>query len=134
EHEVALGDVRLKGRIDRIDRLADGRALVIDYKTEGLGTTRERVKLPTEDTQLAFYAALLEDDTLTAAYVNVGERGETTTVAQPLVVEARDALLEGIREDLGRIAEGARLPALGEGFACEYCAARGLCRRDFWHG
>jgi ATP-dependent helicase/nuclease subunit B len=24
------------------------------------------------------------------------------------------------------------LPALGEGMACEYCAARGLCRKDFW--
>ena len=26
----------------------------------------------------------------------------------------------------------AALPALGEGVACEYCAARGLCRRDHW--
>jgi ATP-dependent helicase/nuclease subunit B len=21
---------------------------------------------------------------------------------------------------------------LGEGAACDYCAARGLCRKDFW--
>jgi ATP-dependent helicase/nuclease subunit B len=27
---------------------------------------------------------------------------------------------------------GAGLPALGEGASCEYCAARGLCRRDDW--
>jgi ATP-dependent helicase/nuclease subunit B len=24
------------------------------------------------------------------------------------------------------------LPAIGEGSACDYCAARGLCRKDFW--
>jgi ATP-dependent helicase/nuclease subunit B len=33
---------------------------------------------------------------------------------------------------MDRIAQGAPLPALGEGMACEYCAARGLCRKDFW--
>ena len=37
-----------------------------------------------------------------------------------------------ILSDMARIAEGAPLPALGEGKACEYCAARGLCRKDFW--
>jgi ATP-dependent helicase/nuclease subunit B len=133
EKEMPLGTVRLIGRIDRVDTLSDGRRMVLDYKTEALGVSTDRVKLAHEDTQLAFYAALLADDTLRAAYVNVGERGATKTVEQPDVVEARDALVEGITEDLRRIAQGARLPALGEGRACEYCGARGLCRRDSWH-
>ncbi|RYY82077.1 MAG: Dna2/Cas4 domain-containing protein, partial [Comamonadaceae bacterium] len=105
----------------------------IDYKTEALQASKDRVKVPNEDTQLAFYAALLEDDTLAAAYVNVGERGETQKVEQAEVVAARDALVHGIVDDLARIASGAALPALGEGRACEFCAARGLCRRDAWH-
>ena len=25
------------------------------------------------------------------------------------------------------------MPALGEGAVCDYCAARGLCRKDFWN-
>lgn len=133
-HEMPLGSVRLVGRIDRIDQLPDGRRMVIDYKTESLTVTTERVKLAHEDTQLAFYAALLADDTLRAAYVNVGERGATRTVEQLDVVGARDALVEGIASDLERIAQGAPLPALGEGRACEFCAARGLCRKDSWHG
>jgi ATP-dependent helicase/nuclease subunit B len=133
EMDIALGTVRLVGRIDRIDRLPDGRRMVLDYKTEALAVSTDRVKLAHEDTQLAFYAALLADDTLRAAYVNVGERGATKTVEQPDIVQARDALIEGITEDLGRVAQGALLPALGEGRACEFCAARGLCRRDFWH-
>lgn len=134
DRSVTLGPVRLIGRIDRVDRLPDGSRMVVDYKTEGLPTTQDRVRQPMEDTQLAFYAALLEDDTLRAAYVNLGERGTVRTVEQPAVVEARDALVQGILHDLGAIHDGAALPALGEGAACEYCAARGLCRRDHWHG
>jgi ATP-dependent helicase/nuclease subunit B len=132
EHEMPLGPVKLVGRIDRIDRMPDGSLLVMDYKTEGRAKTMERVRLPGEDTQLAFYAALLEEDTLAAAYVNVGERGKTDRLDQPAVVDARDLLVEGILHDLGRIAGGAEMPALGEGLACEFCAARGLCRRDWW--
>jgi ATP-dependent helicase/nuclease subunit B len=48
------------------------------------------------------------------------------------VLVARDALVQGVQDDLRRIGEGAHLQALGEGQACEYCAARGLCRKDFW--
>jgi ATP-dependent helicase/nuclease subunit B len=132
EHEMPLGPVKLVGRIDRIDRMPDGSLLVMDYKTEGRPKTVDRVRAPGEDTQLAFYAALLEEDTLAAAYVNVGERGKTERLDQPAVVEARDLLVEGILHDLGRIAGGTEMPALGEGLACEFCAARGLCRRDWW--
>ena len=131
--EQRLGALRLIGRIDRIDTLPDGRAFVMDYKTESLKTSQDRVKDPTEDTQLAFYAALLDDDTLRAAYVNVGEKSSgTRTVEQQDVSDARDALIAGVLDDFQRIADGAALPALGEGMVCEHCAARGLCRKDFW--
>ena len=132
EHTMQLGNIKLVGRIDRIDRMPDGSLLVMDYKTEGRATTADRIKQPGEDTQLAFYAALLEEDTLAASYVNVGERGKTDRLDQPDVVEARDLLVDGILYDLGRISGGAEMPALGEGMACEFCAARGLCRRDWW--
>jgi ATP-dependent helicase/nuclease subunit B len=132
EHERGVGGLQLFGRIDRIDALRAGGRMVMDYKTESLQVTQERVKQPGEDTQLAFYAALLADAQLRAAYVNIGERGETRTVEQPEVMQARDLLLAGIAHDMERIAQGAPLPALGEGRACEFCAARGLCRKDFW--
>lgn len=133
DHEVTLETVRLFGRIDRIDRLPDGRRMVMDYKTEAHNSLKARVKLPMEDTQLAFYAALLEDEVPPrAAYVHVGERGETHWVEQLEVLAARDALVQGLQDDMRRIGEGTHLQALGEGQACEYCAARGLCRKDFW--
>ena len=131
--EVALGTLTLIGKIDRIDRLSDGSTLVIDYKTENRTTTAERLKQPQEDTQLAFYAGLLSDDTLAAAYVNIGEKEATRSYPQPDIVHLRDELLDSILTDMARIARGVPLPALGEGKACDYCAARGLCRKDFWN-
>jgi ATP-dependent helicase/nuclease subunit B len=130
--EIPLGRLKLVGKIDRIDRLADGSALVIDYKTEARTTTHQRIKESLEDTQLAFYAALLTDDTLAAAYVNVGEKDATKSFVQADIVSLRDQLLESIAADMARIAGGQPMAALGEGKACEFCAARGLCRKDFW--
>ena len=130
-----IGSVKLVGRIDRIDRIdsaLQGETMLLDYKTEPLAKSRARVKDMLEDTQIAFYAALLPNDTLRAAYVNVGERDGTVLCEQPHVVHARDALIHGILEDMEHIAQGAALPALGDGTACDYCQARGLCRKDFW--
>jgi ATP-dependent helicase/nuclease subunit B len=131
-----LGALQLVGTIDRIDAVSsigEPTPLVIDYKTENIGTTTARIKAGAEDTQLAFYAALLSHDTLRAAYVNVGERGETQIHEQEEVVLLRDLLVEGIQHDFARMAAGAPMPALGEGAVCDYCAARGLCRKDFWN-
>jgi ATP-dependent helicase/nuclease subunit B len=130
--ETPLGSLTLFGKIDRIDHLADGTALVMDYKTEAPGVTARRIKDALEDTQLAFYAALLPDDTLAAAYVNVGEKDATQTYLQSEIVDLRDMLLAGIASDMARIAAGEPMAALGEGKACDFCAARGLCRKDFW--
>lgn len=132
-HETALGNLTLVGKIDRIDRLADGQSLLIDYKTEPLTVSAERCKATLEDTQLAFYAALLTDDTLAATYLNVGEKDGTKGFAQRDVVSRRDLLLESIDHDMRRIKDGGALAAMGEGKVCDYCAARGLCRKDFWH-
>jgi len=135
---LARGDLELVGKLDRIDEAADadGRScsLVVDYKTESSQATKARLSAGTEDTQLAFYAALMPDygAPLRAAYVNVGERGETKTYEASGIGQLRDALLAGIRRDFERIAEGAVLPALGEGSVCDWCAVRGLCRKDFW--
>lgn len=130
--ETPLGALTLVGKIDRVDRQADGSALVMDYKTENRATTAQRIKDSLEDTQLAFYAALLADDTLGAAYVNVGEKDATQSFSQPEIVGLRDQLVDAIVGDMGRIAGGELMPALGEGNACDFCAARGVCRKDFW--
>ncbi len=130
--ERRLGRVSLVGRIDRIDRDAHGASLILDYKTESPEATRKRVKQPLEDTQMAFYAALHAKDDDAGAYLSFHEREGCKTIAQTHLIEARDALVQGIQDDMERIAAGAVLPALGEGSTCDFCKVRGLCRKDFW--
>jgi ATP-dependent helicase/nuclease subunit B len=141
ERTAAAGRWRLLGKLDRIDAQPspEGRlAVVIDYKTESRERTLERVKDPLEDTQLAFYAALLPEENLRAAYLSITDKRGSGRNAAALLIEqsdvllAREALLEGLERDLDRVAAGHTMPALGEGRACEFCAARGLCRRDDW--
>ena len=127
--------VQLTGTIDRIDRLpAPGAAMLLDYKTEDPRKTAQRIRSDGEDTQLPFYAALLAPDAVRVAYLNIGEKGHTTLHEQPDAAHLGQQLLHGMAHDLARMAQGAPLPALGQGARCDFCAARGLCRRDFWEG
>ena len=136
------GPWQLYGKLDRIDVQDSPEGpipFVIDYKTESRVKTTERVKEPLEDTQLAFYAALLPDENLRAAYLSITDkRGDaardtpTLLIEQPEVLMAREQLREGLAHDMARVAAGQPMPALGEGRVCDFCAARGLCRKDFW--
>lgn len=137
----SIGPWRLIGQLDRIDRQASPEGpipLVIDYKTEPRATTLERVKNPLEDTQIAFYAALLGAETVRGAYLSITDARETDGTNTPTrwveqedIALARDQLVEGLQHDLSRVAASHALPALGEGRVCDFCAARGLCRKDF---
>jgi ATP-dependent helicase/nuclease subunit B len=133
-----LDGIELFGRIDRIDDVrAAGKAAMqlIDYKTGGLQGLKDKVREPLEDTQLAFYAALMRARTelpLTASYLAVDGTKRIDEVPHPDVEDSASALVEGLADDLKRLRAGAGLPALGEGATCDYCAARGVCRRDHW--
>ncbi|MEN9539367.1 MAG: hypothetical protein RLZZ126_1602 [Pseudomonadota bacterium] len=129
---LAEGVVTLVGKLDRVDVQADATVLLIDYKTEASSKTAKRIKAGSEDTQLPFYAALFAGQDVSAAYLTLGERDGAGFWVQPDILGMRDALLEGVASDLNRVAAGVPLPALGEGAACGYCAARGLCRKEQW--
>ncbi|HZT54909.1 MAG TPA: PD-(D/E)XK nuclease family protein, partial [Burkholderiaceae bacterium] len=96
---------------------------------------REKVKEPLEDTQLAFYAALMRSRTelpLSARYLALDGSKGLEEIAHPAVEASAAALVDGLADDLRRLRAGAGLPALGVGATCAYCAARGICRRDQW--
>ncbi|MFO1329900.1 MAG: PD-(D/E)XK nuclease family protein [Rubrivivax sp.] len=126
----------LRGRIDRIDAAADGRRLVIDYKTSRATALRRRVREPLEDTQLACYAALLAagdaDAPVQAAYLALDEGDGPQLIVHDGVAASAAIWLQQLGGELQRVRGGAPLPALGDGAVCERCEARGLCRRDHW--
>lgn len=134
------GGVTMKGVIDRIDRVggAEGQVTeLIDYKTGSADTLKKKLARPQEDTQLAFYAALLlqqpgEAGALRASYLPLDESDGVATLPHKEVQATALRLVAGLGRDLARVQAGAPLPALGEGDACSFCDARGLCRRDHW--
>jgi ATP-dependent helicase/nuclease subunit B len=131
-----LDGVALDGRLDRIDAGPDGGVMLIDYKSGNADKLRRLVHAPLEDTQLAFYAALLTDEPHEppprAIYLALDERGKPKMLEHHDVSHSASLLVEGLADDLAALRAGAGAPALGEGDACRYCNARGLCRRDHW--
>lgn len=136
--------LEMRGSLDRVDQAsqAPGRTLwILDYKAQRHDALRQAVREPLEDTQLAFYAALLmaaeglqgpEDRPIRAAYLALDDRAGVRAVEHPEVVASARALLHGLTQDVQRLRQGHGMPALGEGSACDWCAVRGLCRRDHW--
>jgi ATP-dependent helicase/nuclease subunit B len=133
-----LEGTELHGIIDRVDALgnaADDALELIDYKTGSSISLSDKVKQPLEDTQLAFYAALVRTQTeqpLKAIYLALDGRDGLDEIEHKGVMESAATLVEGLAHDLRRLRAGAGLPALGEGSTCAYCEARGICRRDHW--
>ncbi|MEO8310708.1 MAG: PD-(D/E)XK nuclease family protein [Caldimonas sp.] len=131
-----LDGLELHGYIDRIDRREgkDGATIeLIDYKTGSAEKLKEKVREPLEDTQLAFYAALVGDELpVTASYLAVDRTRGLIQIAHHRVADDARTLVVGIAGEMRRLRAGAGLRALGEGSACDYCRARGLCRRDHW--
>jgi len=127
-----LGDITLHGRIDRVDGRMDqsgGDArTVIDYKTSAAASLKKKLKDPTEAVQLPFYAWLNE---AAAAYLPINN---TPVALLELDGETDvDAISRRLPELLGAIAAGEMLEANGVDTVCQYCEARGLCRKGMWH-
>jgi ATP-dependent helicase/nuclease subunit B len=128
----------LEGQLDRIDvgLDEDGVELVqlIDYKTGNLESLKRRVNDPLEDTQLAFYAALLRarsGSVPQAGYLALDSK-QIEWVEHRNVARSATALISGLGAEFVRLRQGAALPALGAGETCDRCEMRGLCRRDDW--
>jgi ATP-dependent helicase/nuclease subunit B len=137
-----LEGVELMGRIDRIDiaTLPDTgatEAALIDYKTGNVKQLQAATRDRLEDTQLAFYTALARasgriDSPVRAYYFAIDDPRRLHFVEHLDVAASAQALLDGVAHELEQVRCGAGLAALGEGATCEYCEARGLCRRDDW--
>jgi ATP-dependent helicase/nuclease subunit B len=75
--KAEIGGVGIRCRIDRVDRLADGRLAIIDYKTgrnvSASGLLTARLRAP----QLPLYSLVLAEAPAALAYVSLQPRGAT---------------------------------------------------------
>lgn len=132
--------IAMVGKLDRVDSVRrDGTTAtqLIDYKTGGVDDLKRAVAVPQEDTQLAFYAALIAqqpaaEGPIEAMYLALDSGDRIAEVPHTGVQATAAMLVDGLGRDLARLRTGAALPALGEPPTCDFCDARGLCRRDHW--
>ncbi len=124
------GSLQLIGKVDRVDRNADGEAIVLDYKTSKRSKLQDKLRRR-EDHQLPFYALLLDPAPVRAAYVAIDEEAPSAIEADGL-----DAWCEALRDQLSEtmtaISAGAPLPASGNAGSCAWCDMRGVCRKGAW--
>jgi DNA helicase II / ATP-dependent DNA helicase PcrA len=119
---IKIGNTTLVGRIDRMDRVADGRVVVVDYKT-GKPKSQEDAD---ESLQLSIYALAARDK-----WGYIAERlvlqnldGNTAISTERTDSQLNAAKLE-IEEIAGKIASGRFEPKSGP--YCASCTYRVLC-------
>ena len=130
----------LQGRIDRIDSGANGAQRLLDYKARDSVGLRQAQRDAGEEVQLLFYALLADPPPEQAAYLTLRRppdpadpaAGVVELVDAPAPLQEHAAALQAdIVDTLGRVADGAALPALGADAVCRRCELRCLCRYGF---
>ncbi len=145
---LQLGPLRLQVRMDRVDQLADGSHLVLDYKS-GTGNPKQWTDERLSEPQLPLYA-LHTPDIGGVAFANLHPQktGFSGFTLRPGQLPGVPALGQG-RGDLHRMADDwtslrafwqSRLEKLADGFfhgqaqadplgnVCQYCRRHSLCR------
>ena len=120
--EIRLGETSVVGRIDRIDRRADGSVAIVDYKT---GKARDQENAD-ESLQLSLYAIAAREKwqyTVGAlVFYNLEENVPvvtTRTEAQLIAARGRvEAAAQGIADGIFEARPGMH---------CNFCAYRSLC-------
>ena len=106
--EVDIEGIKVRMVVDRIDQLADGRQVIIDYKTGASIDTRNWAEQRITEPQLPIYAALVNDDVAAVVFAKVlldkpGFAG---------VADEKDILpgVQGVGDDKQKVFDPAEFP------------------------
>lgn len=121
QQNVAFAGLELRLRIDRIDRLPDGRVLLIDYKTAAQCSPQDWLGERPDEPQLPLYGTLWEDDAAAAPVAGIAFAQVRLDKSQ--LIGVGDA---GLDAQMLRAAEQLRAPE--EDAACDWAALRSRWR------
>jgi exodeoxyribonuclease-5 len=105
---VEIEGIKVRMVVDRIDRLADGRQVIIDYKTGASIDTKNWAAQRITEPQLPIYAALVNDEVAAVVFAKV-------LLDKPAfagVADEKDILpgVQGIGDDKQKIFDPAEFP------------------------
>lgn len=124
---VRIGQYLLRGRIDRVDRMGDGRLEIIDYKT---GKGKEKIVGEDKEqlliyqialSQLPEFKAIGEPGQLTYYYINENER--VSFLGTDNEIRKLEEKIDGIIDRIKTMDFG----ATPEKFTCAHCDFRDIC-------
>ena len=139
--------IRIEGYADRFDVSIDDAkaASVIDYKNQSLTKVEWRSEVVLDDPQLLIYArASNESKKIPGRAVNAAEwvalkadvKKGGDEAERSVVIEDMPGLMqefsEQITEDVQSLWSGKPLKAFAPDSVCQYCEARGICRKGMW--
>ena len=143
-------DIRIAGRADRFDihESDSTAAAVIDYKNQKMKKIVDRSENILDDPQLLIYARAANENTIAAHLPGrtVGEaqwvslkaeidKGEDKNIRVHTVEDMPNAMAqfsEQIEKDLNNLWARKPMQAFAPDSVCQYCEARGICRKGMW--
>lgn len=136
-HEVELAGIRARVRVDRIDRLEDGRDLILDYKTGRCSAADWEGERPSEP-QLPLYAvshhaplagiSFARIKTGDMCFIGLASGCEPAPGIRPDDLKQRLAEWRAALEELGRRFREGRAEVDPKRDACRLCGLQPLCR------
>lgn len=152
-HAITLDGITVSVKMDRVDRLEDGRRVLIDYKSGKVSRSSWQGERP-EEPQLPLYTTLLDDvSAVLFGQVQVGEVAYKGEQEEESLLEGADGkgwggrrkvvVNEGWEQQIGwwrevvtalaaEFREGiAKVDPLRGKSSCQYCGLEPLCRVEY---
>ena len=145
-----LREIEIMGRADRFDVNANNptTAAVIDYKNQGITKIKKRAERLLDDPQLLIYARAVNENAIAAhlpgrtieqaewVSLKADLKKADDKIVRAYPVEQMPKMMEQFSDQLNEDLEvlWARKPmkAFAPDSVCQYCEARGICRKGMW--
>ena len=143
-------EIEIAGRADRFDVHANNStaAAVIDYKNQGITKIKKRAEHLLDDPQLLIYARAVNENAIAAHLpgrtieqaewvslkADLKKADDKIVRAHPVerMPEMMEQFSEQLNEDLEVLWARKPMKAFAPDSVCQYCEARGICRKGMW--
>ena len=143
-------EIEIAGRADRFDVNTNQSnvAAVIDYKNQGITKIKKRAERLLDDPQLLIYARAVNENAIAAHLpgrtieqaewvslkADLKKAKDRIVRAHPVekMPEMMEQFSEQLREDLEVLWARKPMKAFAPDSVCQYCEARGICRKGMW--